>query len=301
MTVLGDILSEKLANDVNSFIWKGPEINGISEEFKLMSCDFDKLRYCYDRCYQMLYNKDGKTPGRVVLNDLVKEQIEKCRAELLIRWLRSKLNYPSTKCLEDLKVIINNNKETLTPQNLKIVPIGTVMAGLPSEYQDIPIKYVMDACLDSLGAIDLSHLTLNFITKLGLWFTQQEMQKDLYIKNPETGKAVNRLEVISSMFSLPEHTKLKICDTGLTFNEFKIMYTLKNPGYMLSSTNSSKKKITNRVLYSDLSEEQLRLLSDKVLYRFQNLCEKQADFWLGKMNEIKKVAEHKGWDVSRNA
>ena len=301
MTVLGDILSEKLANDINSFVWRDAEINGISKEFKLVTCDFDKLRYCYDRCYQMLYNKDDKKPGRVVLNNLVKEQIEKCRAELLIRWLRSELDYPSTKCLEDLKVIINNNKETLTPQNLKVVPIGSVMAGLPSQFQTISIRCVMDACLDSLGTIDLSHLTLNFIANLGLWFTQQEMQKDLYIKNPETGKAINRLEVIASMFSLPDHVRLRICDTGLTFSEFKIIYTLKNPGYMLSSADTSRKKITTRVLYSDLTDEQLRLLSDKVLYRFQNLCEKQADFWLGKMNEIKKVAEHKGWDVSRNA
>jgi hypothetical protein len=70
---------------------------------------------------------------------------------------------------------------------------------------------------------------------------------------------------------------------------------------MLSASNASKKKITTRILYSDLTDDQLRLLSDKVLYRFQNLCEKQAEFWLSKMNEVKKVAEHKGWDVSRDA
>jgi hypothetical protein len=35
------------------------------------------------------------------------------------------------------------------------------------------------------------------------------------------------------------------------------------------------------------------------LYRFQDQCAKQAQQWLDKEEEIKKVAESKGWDVTR--
>lgn len=130
--------------------------------------------------------------------------------------------------------------------------------------------------------LDNSHLTLNFIVKMGLWFTQQEMQKDLYRKDPETGKTMNRLEVVRNELKLNPSIMLKICDTGLNYAEFRSMCRLK------------------RDKYTNLTSEQLRLLSNKVLYRFQNQCEAQAKQWKDKIDEINKVAELKGWDVTRN-
>ena len=156
------------------------------------------------------------------------------------------------------------------------------MSGLPVEYEQVPVSLVMDACLDSLGQFDNSHLTLNFIVKMGLWFTQQEMQKDLYRKDPVTGKAVNRLEVVSSELRLNPSIRLRISDTGLSYSEFRSMYRLK------------------RDKYANLTSDQLKLLSNKVLYRFQNQCESQAKQWEDKIEEIKKVAESKGWDITRN-
>ena len=47
MTVLGDKLAEKLAekaNDVNTFVWKGPKVNGVQEEIKLVDATFDQLK-----------------------------------------------------------------------------------------------------------------------------------------------------------------------------------------------------------------------------------------------------------------
>ena len=52
--------------------------------------------------------------------------------------------------------------------------------------------------------------------------------------------------------------------------------------------------------YANLTSDQLRLLSNKVLYRFQDQCEMQAKQWQDKIEEILKVAESKGWDVTRN-
>lgn len=285
MTVLGDKLKEALndkANDINTYVWKGPKVNGVQEEIKLVDADYDQLRKFYNHCMQMLYNTDSKNPGRITLLEIVSDQIKRCRAELLIRWLRAEKQYTSTRCLEDLKSIIKNNKEVLTQEELKTYPIGNIMNGLPVDFEQVPVSLVMDACLDSLGQFDNSHLTLNFIVKMGLWFTQQEMQKDLYRKDPVTGKAVNRLEVVSKELRLNPSITLKICDTGLSYAEFRSMFRLK------------------RDKYANLTSDQLKLLSNKVLYRFQNQCENQAKQWEDKIDEILKVAETKGWDVTRN-
>lgn len=285
MTVLGDRLKEALndkANDVNSYVWKGPKVNGVQEEIKLVDADYDQLKRFYNHCEQMLYNSDTKNPGRLTLLDIVSDQIQRCRAELLIRWLRAEKQYTNTRCLEDLRITIKNNKEILTNETIKVYPIGNILNGIPVEFREVPVSLVMDACLDSLGLFDNSHLTLNFIVKMGLWFTQQEMQKDLYRKDPVTGKAVNRLLVVSKELRLNPSISLKICDTGLSYAEFRSMCRLK------------------RDKYANLTSDQLRLLSSKVLYRFQNQCESQAKQWKDKMEEIKKVAELKGWDITRN-
>lgn len=285
MTALGDKLREALndkANDVNSYVWKGPKVNGVQEEIKLVDADYDQLKRFYNHCEQMLYNSDTKNPGRLTLLDIVSDQIQRCRAELLIRWLRAEKQYTNTRCLEDLRITIKNNKEILTNETIKVYPIGNILNGIPVEFREVPVSLVMDACLDSLGLFDNSHLTLNFIVKMGLWFTQQEMQKDLYRKDPVTGKAVNRLLVVSKELRLNPSISLKICDTGLSYAEFRSMCRLK------------------RDKYANLTSDQLRLLSSKVLYRFQNQCESQAKQWKDKMEEIKKVAELKGWDITRN-
>lgn len=285
MTVLGDKLREALndkANDVNSYVWKGPKVNGVQEEIKLVDADYDQLKRFYNHCEQMLYNSDTKNLGRLTLLDIVSDQIQRCRAELLIRWLRAEKQYTNTRCLEDLRITIKNNKEILTNETIKVYPIGNILNGIPVEFREVPVSLVMDACLDSLGLFDNSHLTLNFIVKMGLWFTQQEMQKDLYRKDPVTGKAVNRLLVVSKELRLNPSISLKICDTGLSYAEFRSMCRLK------------------RDKYANLTSDQLRLLSSKVLYRFQNQCESQAKQWKDKMEEIKKVAELKGWDITRN-
>lgn len=290
MTVLGDKLGEALnakANDINNFVWKGPKVNGVQEEIKLVDTDFYQLQKFYNHCNEMLYNKDSKYPGRVVLKDIVQDQIQRCRAELLIRWLRSEKQYTTTNCLEDLRAIISNNKEELTQDVIKTYAIGNIMNGLPIEFERVPISLVMDACLDSLGVLDNSHLTLNFIVKMGLWFTPQEMQKPvadggLYKKDPETGKAVNRLEVVTKELRLNPSISLRIDNTGLSYAEFRSMCRLK------------------RDKYANLTSDQLRLLSNKVLYRFQDQCEMQAKQWQDKIAEILKVAESKGWDVTRN-
>jgi hypothetical protein len=241
----------------------------------------------------MLYNTDSKNPGRRVLVDIVQDQIQRCRAELLIRYLRKEREYTPQRCLEDLRGVRAKNKDILTDEVIKTYPIGNIINGLPIEYNEVPFDLVMSACLDVLGVIDISHLTLNFIVKMGLYFTPQEMQQPvnklyadnkhgLYEKDLETGKAKNRLDIIKRELRLNPAINLRICNTGLSYNEFRSMYYLKKDKY------------------SNLTTDQLKLLSNKVLYRFQDQCEAQAAQWETKIKEINEVAAMKGWDVTRD-
>ena len=53
MTVLGDKLGEALsakANDINNFVWKGPKVNGVQEEIRLVDADFYQLQKSYNHC-----------------------------------------------------------------------------------------------------------------------------------------------------------------------------------------------------------------------------------------------------------
>ena len=286
MQVLGDILSEKLANNINSFIWKYPKVDNVQAEIRLVDASYEQLRKFYLHCNEMLYNKDVNNPGRRTLLEIVQTQIQKCRAELLIRWLRSEKQYTNTRCLEDLRRVIANNKEEFEKESIKTYPIGRLMEGLPIDLERVPISLVMDACLDSLGVYSGKHITLNFIIKMGLWFTPKELQTPvekggLLKKDPQTGKAINRLEVIMKELRINPENSLRIKDTGLSYAEFKSIYKL------------------NKDKYSNLTTEQLKTLSTKILYRFQDLCLQQAEQWENKIKEILKVAESKGWDVTR--
>ena len=284
MTVLGDELTKAFTekkNDINSYIWKDARINGVQIEHKMMDADYNILKKWYNKCQQMLYNKDARTPGRKVLIDIINSQILHCRSELLLRWLRKEKQYTNIKCMEDLRAIISNNKDVLTPEAIKTYPIKEVMEGLPLEYQDVPIKYVLDSCLDLGGVLDTSHITRNFIIKMGLWFTPQELQGELYQKDPDTGKPKNRLDLVRDYLKVDPAIKLRISETGLTYGEFKAIYMLQ------------KNK------YSSYTSEQLSVLANKILYRLQLQCEEQANQWLEKAEEIKKVANVKGWDVTR--
>lgn len=103
----------------------------------------------------------------------------------------------------------------------------------------------------------------------------------MYQKDPDTGKPKNRLELVRDYLKVDPSIKLRISETGLTYSEFKAIYMLQ------------KNK------YSSYTSEQLTVLANKILYRLQLQCEEQANQWLEKANEIAKVANVKGWDVTR--
>lgn len=301
MTVLADKFEEALNaknNDIKNFVWKGEKkfINGekVQTEMKLIDATPEQLNQFYSHCKSMLYSEDKVNPGRYVLLGLIREQRNKCNAELFLRYLEGgndengRKRYPRFTYMQALRDFLDLNKEVLPKENWKTTPIGVATNGIPEEFSTLTIDTVLDACLDTLGVFEKKHVTLNFITKMGLWFEPQEM-KDLTEKG-EDGKVRDRLAVVRERLNLknveikfnpnkPRSPYLKLDPKGLSYTEFRAMVTLK-----------SKK-------YSDMTTDQLTTLRDKVLFRLEDEVSFHASQWENRIKQIEKVADAKSIEL----
>jgi len=296
MGILGDkIAAAQVAksNDINTFVWKGPkkEVNGkmVQEEILLKDASEVQLREFYNHCISMLFSKDKENPGRYTLLSIIKDQRDKCNAELYVRWLENKYKkdqpnprkeYPRYLYQQDIRTILTNNRETFDKDKLDQYPIEQITSGVPTEFRDVTIALAQDACLGTLGDFNKKHLSLNFITKLGLWFTPAEM-KDLTEKD-ENGKTRDRLDVIRERHGLKPVIRLYINPKGLTYTELRAMLNLKS---------KSRK-------YSDLTTDQLVTLRDRVLFFFEEEVEEHIRQWEERKSQILKVAEARGIDMN---
>lgn len=288
MGILGEKLAEAMNNNVNSYVWKGPkrEVAGeiMQPEIKLMEASEEQLNSFYNHCMSMLHSTDKKDPGRYVLLERVKEQQRKCNIELFIRYVEGtymnstgRPSYSRYLYYNDLKTLLSNNLEAIPKEAYDTTRISVVTSSsdFPSEFRDITIADVKDACLGNLGIFNREHLSLNFITKLGIWFTPQE-RKELEEYDPVTGKGKDRLQVIKERHNLKSNVRLQTKQSGLTYAELRSMLNLR-----------SKK-------YSELSTDQLVLLRNKVLFCFIEELEKHIAQWEERAAQIRKVCEVRG-------
>lgn len=289
MGVLGDKLASALevkTNDINSFIWKGPKKeNRTQDEIKLVDATPDQLKEFYEHCKSMLYSTDKVNPGRYTLKDIVRDQINKCNTELYLRYLENKYlssterkSYPRYLLMKDLKTFLDANIEAIPRDQWKIAKVSEAMDNIPEEFRDVTIENVLDGCLDTLGTFDKRHLSLNFLTKLGVWFTPAEL-KDLTVKDEVTGKNKDRIKVIIERLRLNPNTQIKVSSKGLSYAELRSMLTLK------------VKK------YSDLTTEQLLTLRNKVLFRFENEIDYHISQWEERIKQLEMVANSKGFSL----
>jgi hypothetical protein len=138
---------------------------------------------------------------------------------------------------------------------------------------------VLDACLSSLGVFQRKHITNNFLTKLGLWFTKDEI-KEYLSKKDENGQPLDRLEQVKSNLNLRPDVKLHTdYNGGLSYLEFRAMHNLKNERY------------------ENLNEISLLTLKNKVLPRLEDEARNQAALWEQKIQEIEKVCSVKGYTL----
>lgn len=274
-TVLGSKLSAALSN-VNNYVWKGKKGDNGQEEIRLMDASPEQLNQFYNHCDSMLYNEDPNEPGRYVLLNIIDEQVNKCLTELFLRYIENppkELNrerYPRFAYLNALRAQMKEHPE-ITQDKYSQILLQDVTSGIPMEYADLTLDMIMDGCLDTLGVLSKKHITLNFVTKLGLWFTQEELKE--FDARDADNKIIDRLEQVRERLNLKPNVQLKVKDTGLSFREFRAMYTLKN------------KK------YSELSTDQLNVLAKKVLFRLQKEVKYHASQWETRIQQIEEVAK----------
>lgn len=280
MTIIRERLEEAMASkktDIKNFIWKGEkkEVNGVmmQEEIRLIDADEKQLKKFYNHCMSMLYNQDKQNPGRYLLLDIIKDQIARCNCELFLRWLEQEKGKPRFTFLSDIRTILDNNKDSIPDANN--IPISTIVGGCPDEFKDIPISLIIDGCIDRLGYFNKQHITLSFILKQGLWFTQQEL-KDLTEKN-EDGTTKDRVEVVKERLGLTKpDINIYITPKGLSFAQLKAMTSLR-----------SKK-------YSELTIDQLKTLRNIILFALSDEVRFHISQWEARVSQLDEVAKSKG-------
>lgn len=279
------MIKEKLAaaiakknNDINTFVWKGRkvEVNGqlVQDEKKLVDCSEDELRTFYKHCDSMLYNTSKECPGRYVLLDIIEDQRVRCNAELFLRWLEQEKSTPRFTFLSSLRVFLDNNKGIDT-KNVFISE--ALVGGCPAEFARLPIDIILEGCLDKLGKFNKQHITLTFILKQGLWFTQQE-SKDLTEKTP-SGEFREKAEVARERLGLNPTANLYMTPKGLSFIQLRAMVNLK-----------SKK-------YSELTTAQLETLRNRILFSLEDEVKFHINQWETRKNQIKMVCDAKGYTL----
>lgn len=290
-TLMGSKLSEALEskkNDITSLIWKGRkvEVNGqfVQDEKRLVDCSEEELLSFYNHCNSMLYNKSEKDPGRYVLLGIIKDQRNRCNAELFLRWLedRDGINLPRFSFREALVGFFDQNKGN-PDINPDTFPINGVINSdqCPAEFANIPCTPILEGCMDRLGRFNKQHLTLSFILKQGLWFTPQEA-KDFNEKD-ENGNLRDRIEIVRERLKLPATVQVRTNPKGLSYAQLHAMIHLK-----------SKK-------YSDLTTDQLKTLRDRILFALEDDVRKHIDQWEQRKDDIVKVMLYKGYTLPEDA
>ena len=285
-SVLGDALKKAIdakKNDYSNFVWKGEKRKDgdkfVQESERIVDMSPERLIECWKHCEKMLHNEDNKHLGRYNVLDEVTDQINKCNVELLLRYFENtyqkRENIPSTKrfsLMVSLRQLMSNNTEI---SDWSIVPISYISEGLPDEFKDISIEDVLKGCTDTLGAFSKQHLTMTFITKMGLWFTKSEENELKCNSNTE------RLKLAKERLHLPTKLVLRFSEKGLSYHEMRAMLTL-----------PKKQK------YSDMTTEQLVTLRNKVLLRLSREIDGHIYSWKRLQKQIELVAKQKNIDLN---
>ena len=249
----------------------------------------ERLKECWDHCERMLRNNDPKHLGRYNVLEEVTSQINKCNTELFLRYLensyKKRENYvptPRYKMMLAVKEFIRNSEKEAEEQGIELdwkkIP-ATHLSGeeIPAEFHDVNIADVLDGCIDQLGAFSKQHLTMTFITKMGLWFTKAEENE---LKGSNNSNA-ERLRVAKERLHLPTKLVLRFSEKGLSYHEMRAMLTL-----------PKKQK------YSDMTTEQLVTLRNKVLLRLSKEVDGHIYSWKRLQKQIELVARSKGINLN---
>lgn len=288
MTAIGDALQKALdekKNDFSKFIWRGEKKKvgkKFVQEIELMKdMTPERLKECWDRCKIMLNNDEPGRLGRYNVLEEINSQINKCNIELLLRYFENVyLPRPEDVAVKRFSLMIGLKDFMLKysdyTDDWSTVSISKVSSKeLPAEFKDINIEDVLDGCTDSLGVLDKQHLTLSFITKMGLWFTKAE-ESEL-----KGNSNVERVKTAKLQLHLPQDLVLKFSDKGLSYHEMRAMLLLQK-----------------HHKYSDMTTEQLVTLRNKVLLRLSKEVDTHIFNWKRLQKQLELVAKSKGINLN---
>ena len=292
--VLGDALQKAFdakRNDYSSFVWKG-EKKKVGDKYvqnaeKISEMTPERLKECWKHCEKMLKSDDPRHLGRYNVLDEINDNINRCNVELFLRYLENSymkrehyVSTPRFKLMIAVKEFILNSEREAESKGMtldwKKISINYLNGEeFPPEFQSINIADVLDGCIDKLGAFNKQHLTMTFITKMGLWFNKAEENEFKGISNSD------RLKIVKDKLHLPTKLILKFNEKGLSYHEMRAMLTL-----------PKKQK------YSDMTTEQLLTLRNKVLLRLSREIDGHIFSWRRLQKQIELVAKSKGIDLN---
>lgn len=286
--VLGDALKKAMdakKNDFSNFIWKGEKRKEgdkyVQTSEKIAEMTPERLKECWKHCEKMLRNEDPRHLGRYNVLEEVTDQINKCNTELLLRYMENSYQRDETRgaikrfsLMINLRTLMDNNPEVT---DWSQIPMTQISKDLPVEFHTISVADILEGCTDSLGAFDKQHLTMTFITKMGLWFTKSEEGELKGTSNSNT----ERLKIAKERLHLPAKLVLRFSEKGLSYHEMRAMLTL-----------PKKQK------YSDMTTDQLVTLRNKVLLRLSREVDGHIFNWNRLKRQIELVAKSKGINLN---
>lgn len=273
---------EAKENDVNSFVWKFSKKDN-KADIKLMDATPEQLREFRNHCISMLTSKDKRSPGRYTLLDIIADYRRKCNIELLLRYMENGNNftdgrsYPRHMYYQELSKLVDNEGNPIPEDQLNNISISVVTPGLPREFDELSIQMVKDGCIDKLGCPSFRHITYSFIYELGVYPTPEESKA--LIEKDETGKKRNKIDVLKERLFIRKEQPIKIKQTGLNCYELDTILKLKQ-----ISKFSPKK-------YSSLSNDELLILRNKLLFRLEQKIKNETEIWKTKLDQIDKVCQ----------
>lgn len=288
---LGDALQKALdakKNDYSNFVWKGEKRKDgdkyVQESEKIVDMSPERLKECWNHCEKMLRNDNPKHLGRYNVLEEVIEQINKCNVELFLRYCENSYlkrenitPTPRFKMMIGIRSFIANSEKEAEEKGVKLdwskISVQHLGNEIPAEFNDISIADVLDGCIDNLGTFSKQHITMTFVTKMGLWFTKAEENE---LKGTTNGNT-ERLKIAKERLHLPTKLVLRFSEKGLSFHEMRAMLTL-----------PKKQK------YSDMTTEQLVTLRNKVLLRLSREIDGHIFSWKRLQRQIEIVAKSKG-------
>lgn len=274
---------------IESYKWKDRRLtaNRLEKavEYRMIDMADYELQQAYNHCKHMLYNNDPANPGRMLVLDMISQQLEYCGAELALRWFKSltdsngNLLYSDDSLLTDIRGWLSTVDDSDKSKTYRLQDFVKVHP----DYRGVSIDALIKACRDNLGFIDLSKISFSFIFRLGIYFTPDELKE---MDNYTCGRGLQeKFDVLKYQLGLKEDTVLKAHPNGLTEQQFRDMIHLK------------KFKGYTKCKYSELSTGQLETLRKKVLYELEDEVLFQVNIWTTLMKQIKEVVEYKGYTL----